>query len=66
MNLFILGIILGAGIVLAYQEIKRQIRAFKQAKLDADIKRTIAMLNECTCWTTTVEHAYYCQTQETP
>ena len=60
MYLFILGVILGAGLALAISETRRQHRAFKKRRLDADIKRTIAMLSECTCWTTTVEHAYDC------
>jgi hypothetical protein len=64
MHLFVLGIVLGAGLVLAYQEIQLQVLMYKQDKLKAAQDKAIALLAECTCWDTNGEHAYYCQINE--
>jgi hypothetical protein len=61
-------LILGAGLVLAFQELRRQYAAYHHRRWIRRTDETIALLNECTCWdgNATGVHAYYCQLAEVP
>jgi hypothetical protein len=64
----LLGMLLGAGIVLAFQELRNQINAYKVRRWHRRAAETIALLDECECWddNATGVHAYYCPMAEMP
>jgi hypothetical protein len=67
MHLFILGTVLGAGLVLAFQELHRTSRGRRLARIQKD-SMPIEDSLVCTCWTQEAGggHAYYCELLETP
>ena len=66
MFMFILGIVLGIGLVLAAQELHLQVLLFKQDRLRMEQDQALRharSTDQCTCWggpSSTGEHAYYC------
>jgi hypothetical protein len=64
--ILMLGVVLGAGLVLAFQELRRQYTAFKERQWHRRASEAIALLNECTCWDTNGAHAYYCELANKP
>jgi hypothetical protein len=68
MQMFILGIIQGIGLVLMVRELNIQWlmhKERKQRRLIAAQNQAIGLLRECTCWSgrsaPLADHAYYCQ-----
>jgi hypothetical protein len=46
----LLGTVLGMGLVLAFQELRRQYNAFNQRRWIARANSAIALLDACDCW----------------